>query len=988
MDIGNRISQFIAALDEEIQTQKSGKGGNIIGIQNGNFLRRSAGYFIYSFRLQNPLEILDDTPCLFKANGIDHQCNILSVDGTMIKLAVENWIGENVPHAQLVIQLWFLLELLKKKYQESFPRCNSIYGSAETVFMGKSDILDTADTAPDYISDTPPNPAQEDAVISSFSKSLCVIWGPPGTGKTHTIALAIQAHINAGNKVLLLSHANTAVDEALEKVAKNLCDTPLYHDARLLRFGPHKKDTLSNYPMVLPDHAADIKGRELIEEKNNLKDKSEIISKELDEVELTLGNIRICDEIKHEVKSLTKSINRLKDKLSKTYNSLKAVRKEKWNKTRLLNEARQSSRFRRIIKRLNPKRLQLQTDQLTMAITTMDSEAVELESRIADLHTEYNEKQKRKHMYETEIDRILGERGLTAEVAKSRSKMLKVDLDSINIRVKEIDDLLSKIRDEIMKGAHLIATTLTKTFASGNFPEIEFDIVIVDEVSMAPLPYLYWAITFATKGVTLVGDFQQLPPICTSKKNKQFAQKWLRRNVFDLLNINLDTSRDDQRVTMLNIQYRMHPDVAAIPNTLFYDNNLRNHYETADNLFHEPLTGNESLVLVDTSHLNPWCSQVPSGGRFNIISAELAIEIAMKIQANCDKSIGVIAPYRHQVRLLARVAADLKIIDRIRINTIHSFQGGEEDVIIIDIVEGVGAKRWSMFVDAEDANKLLNVAISRTRSKLILIANRGLVLDRYPSNSYLHTIIHHIESHGVTINASSILPQEQFVAQFSDNLDLTDHELHDLNMNIAFYNETDFWIQFKNDLEHAKDTVIIMSPFIGINRINRVRPTLERLREKKVVVTIITRPPIEQGSRLKEHAEEIIGYLESIGIIIYQRRKIHQKIAVVDNYINWFGSLNILSHNDTNEQMARMCGTQTAMELIKILELDDIFAVGNFTGDFCPECKKKGIMDPLEIKMGRYGKFKGSSLYPKCKFIDKQWKMRNKRNTHQDLFDG
>jgi len=36
----------------------------------------------------------------------------------------------------------------------------------------------------------------------SFSSRPALIWGPPATGKTTTIAVAIEAHLNVGRRVL------------------------------------------------------------------------------------------------------------------------------------------------------------------------------------------------------------------------------------------------------------------------------------------------------------------------------------------------------------------------------------------------------------------------------------------------------------------------------------------------------------------------------------------------------------------------------------------------------------------------------------------------------------------------------------------------------------------------------------------------------------------------------------------------------------------
>ncbi len=50
---------------------------------------------------------------------------------------------------------------------------------------------------------------------------------------------------NAGRRVLLVSHANNAVDEALEKVAEQLKPTSFYTEGKLIRLGiPPQKEHL------------------------------------------------------------------------------------------------------------------------------------------------------------------------------------------------------------------------------------------------------------------------------------------------------------------------------------------------------------------------------------------------------------------------------------------------------------------------------------------------------------------------------------------------------------------------------------------------------------------------------------------------------------------------------------------------------------------------------------------------------------------------
>ncbi|MFQ5825523.1 MAG: AAA domain-containing protein, partial [bacterium] len=87
--------------------------------------------------------------------------------------------------------------------------------------------------------------------------------------------------------------------------------------------------------------------------------------------------------------------------------------------------------------------------------------------------------------------------------------------------------------------AKLIATTLTKTFSSKELPDRTFDVLIIDESSMAPIPYIYWAARKIAQSVIIVGDFLQLPPICVSKN--EMAQKWLGKSIYDVCTVFLES---------------------------------------------------------------------------------------------------------------------------------------------------------------------------------------------------------------------------------------------------------------------------------------------------------------------------------------------------------------------------------------------------------------------------------------------------------------
>ncbi|WP_349254519.1 AAA domain-containing protein [Natronomonas sp.] len=94
---------------------------------------------------------------------------------------------------------------------------------AKDVLFGRRDPAFSGPNAT-YIDN---NAAQNDAVNKALAaEDFALIHGPPGTGKTHTLARTVRALVERGDRVLLSAFTNRAVDNAIEALeAQGFRDT-------------------------------------------------------------------------------------------------------------------------------------------------------------------------------------------------------------------------------------------------------------------------------------------------------------------------------------------------------------------------------------------------------------------------------------------------------------------------------------------------------------------------------------------------------------------------------------------------------------------------------------------------------------------------------------------------------------------------------------------------------------------------------------------
>lgn len=313
------------------------------------------------------------------------------------------------------------------------------------------------------------------------------------------------------------------------------------------------------------------------------------------------------------------------------------------------------------------------------------------------------------------------------KIDKLKKKNLQYSVDAIKIKAKLKDarEELKKHTDYLISQVKVVFSTISNFVINPRLKDGEFDNLIVDEASMLALPQLIAIARKVTKRIILVGDFQQLSPITIA------GVPILRNSVFKHCGIDINNTDHPALHQLLN-QRRSNPKLVELINHSFYADRLN-----AENSKYNPIVARapySGCVVGIKSVANGAVRFTKGGTRQNPANAEEVMNLIdlYSHDETATFSIGIITPYTGQVSLLkARFIErkyNLDFQERVKIGTVHTFQGSECDVIIFDMVDcskfEKGSKSYFGRIYAgEQGEQLLNVAVSRAKHKLIVVCD-------------------------------------------------------------------------------------------------------------------------------------------------------------------------------------------------------------------------------------------------------------------------
>nr|WP_202447703.1 AAA domain-containing protein [Streptomyces sp. SID5468] len=588
----------------------------------------------------------------------------------------------------------------------------------------------------------PANESQEQVVVSAMTQPLTVATGPPGTGKSEVVTAVVATCAAAGESVLVASTNNEAVDvvaRRCDEIAPGLLMRTGNVDA-LVKEAGKLEELLSAPPPRLGRSPATVAG-----ELRNLGSHADALRDQAGRC--VEGEVRLAGVLEQRTKHAEK-IGLPVPLLSQMWPAEDGSALARWEtRARAAATARGWwGRWRR--KRAMGAFIAAAGPEVAAGLPTWAGErpvagevlkdladVTDLERRVRELtrdqltHDEEAVRQARSDCARTRAE-------LSAELCAAVSaEALSRGRSLVNQRLQSLRQRSGTQRSQLNLLRHLKGWAIT-THAVRQLkltPNL-FDLVVIDEASQcsiaAVLPLL-----FRARRALIIGDPMQLShiPGISPEQERQarvragLSAAWLedRRLAYHVHSSYQAAAQNGDSALLLDEHYRCHPQIADIVNRYCYSGALEiltdvRRQVPAIDLMGKDVTG---PVLAWADVPAGESARGPGGKSWRNPSEAAAVaEIVNELLSRLPESatVGVVTPFRAQKEVLERMVGS----DRVRVGTVHAFQGGQRDVMVLSPVATTNTPPRTAYWVASQVN-LWNVAITRARSQLITVGDHG-----------------------------------------------------------------------------------------------------------------------------------------------------------------------------------------------------------------------------------------------------------------------
>jgi len=292
-------------------------------------------------------------------------------------------------------------------------------------------------------------------------------------------------------------------------------------------------------------------------------------------------------------------------------------------------------------------------------------------------------------------------------------------------RVAALRDELRAASLKVLQRCRLASMTTTRAaFTLKTLRELQpdgeppFDLLVFDEASQVSLAHALVLMPLG-RARLFAGDPQQLSPVLRS--DDRLARRWLGRSAF------AEMPRAGASVALLDEQSRMAPPIGELVSQLFYDGLL---HVAADAAASPDWQAARQRALGDIAadvHVHVHRLKTDGGwvaaerGPVRRESAEAIAALLEQALASGEwkpEELIVLTPFRAQRALIRQRLRARGLTEQLRVSTVHRAQGSEAPVVLFDPADGA-----QPFLHGEEAQRLLNVALSRAQAKLLLFVS-------------------------------------------------------------------------------------------------------------------------------------------------------------------------------------------------------------------------------------------------------------------------
>lgn len=299
----------------------------------------------------------------------------------------------------------------------------------------------------------------------------------------------------------------------------------------------------------------------------------------------------------------------------------------------------------------------------------------------------------------------------------------KAEREQRNLLFKEVKNIRTEIKklqayneEKLFNEADVILGTPVGLY-DAKINNITFHTLLIDEAGQCIEP-LAWTIFPLAQKYVLAGDHLQLPPTVLSNEASRLG---LNKSILEI------SITSVKNVYLLNTQYRMKQAIAGFSSNYFYDGLL----QTAAQLTN---TGTH-ITFIDTAgsgfnevHGSDGMS-LQNEGELQVVQKLMATELLNPL------ATAFISPYAGQV-----TAAKEILPKEMRISTIDSFQGQENEIIILSLVRSNDDGDIGFLKDY----RRMNVAITRAKEQLFVIGDSATI----GADAFYNSFLTYIEKYG------------------------------------------------------------------------------------------------------------------------------------------------------------------------------------------------------------------------------------------------